>query len=279
MSTTNIFTDYGSTPWAPRGRRGGRRRYFAAMTEESGRPEGADRPDRERPERGDRHEHRGRRAGHGHGGPEGAEFGPEFGAGFGPGGGREGGPGFGRGPGFGPRRGRRRASRGDVRAAVLALLAEEPQHGYAVIGQLAERSGGLWRPSPGSIYPVLAQLEEEGLVTSDTAEGRKVFALTEAGRTYVAEHGDELREPWTPAQTRHRDRAVTLFDAVRSLGSASKEVARNGSDAQVAQARAVLDEARRSLYRILAEEPAEGPDSPDPADPADTADPADPAES
>src|SRR5664279_4384361 len=185
MTTTTIFTDYGS---GPRPRRGSRRRYFAAMTE------GSDRP--ERPERPDRHEHRGER--HDHRGGRGADSG--------------------RGPGFGPRRGRRRASRGDVRAAVLALLAEEPQHGYAVIGQLAERSGGLWRPSPGSIYPVLAQLEEEGLVTSDTTEGRKVFALSDAGRAYVAEHDDELREPWTPAQTHHRDRAVTLFDAVRSLG-------------------------------------------------------------
>jgi len=236
MSTTNIFTGFAGAPQAPRARRGARRRYFAEMTEESGRPD-----------RSDRHEHRGgRRGGHG---PAGSEFGPDFG------------PGYGRGPGFGPRRGRRRASRGDVRAAVLALLAEEPQHGYAVIGQLAERSGGLWRPSPGSIYPVLAQLEEDGLVTSDTTEGRKVFALTDAGRTYVAEHGDELAEPWTPAQTRHRDRAVTLFEAVRSLGSATKEVARNGSDAQVEQARVVLDEARRSLYRILAQEPAETPES------------------
>jgi DNA-binding PadR family transcriptional regulator len=263
MSTTTIFTTYGS---APRARRRSRRRLFAAMTEEPGRRQRAARPDR--------HEHRGGRRGAGHGGPDfgadsGADLGADFGADFGPGRGREGGPGSGRGPGFGPRRGRRRASRGDVRAAVLALLAEEPQHGYAVIGQLAERSGGLWRPSPGSIYPVLAQLEEEGLVTSDTTEGRKVFALTEAGRTYVAEHGDELREPWTPAQTRHRDRAVTLFDAVRSLGSASKEVARNGSDAQVEQARAVLDEARRSLYRILAEEPAESPEPPEPAAPGD----------
>ena len=264
MSTTNIFTNYGS---GPRARRGSRRRFFAEMTEESGRPERPERPDRpDRSERPDRHEHRGGRrgGGHGHGGPEFGAGGSDFGAGFGPGGGREGGPGFGRGPGFGPRRGRRRASRGDVRAAVLALLAEEPQHGYAVIGQLAERSGGLWRPSPGSIYPVLAQLEEEGLVASDTSEGRKVFALTDAGRTYVAEHGDELREPWTPAQTRHRDRAVTLFDAVRSLGSATKEVARNGSDAQVEQARAVLDEARRSLYRILAEGPSDVPNLPSP---------------
>jgi DNA-binding PadR family transcriptional regulator len=165
-----------------------------------------------------------------------------------------------------------------VRAAVLALLAEEPQHGYAVIGQLAERSGGLWRPSPGSIYPVLGQLEEEGLVTSDSSEGRKVFSLSEAGRTYVTEHADEVREPWTPAQTRHRDRAVVLFEAVRSLGSAAKEVARNGSDAEVDQARAVLDEARRSLYRILAAEPTQPTESPESPEPTDSPDP-DPTDS
>ena len=233
MSTTNIFTD-GGAPWVLRGPRR-RGRYRTEMTDE---PERSDRS--ERSERSERREHRGGRRGHGHG------------------------------PGFGPQRGRRRASRGDVRAAVLTLLAEEPQHGYAVIGLLAERSGGLWRPSPGSIYPVLAQLEEEGLVTSDTTDGRKVFRLTDEGRAYVAEHSDELREPWTPAQTRHRDRAVTLFDAVRSLGNASKEVARNGSDAQVEQARGVLDEAKRSLYRILAEEPTEPPEPDETDEPSES---------
>ena len=74
-----------------------------------------------------------------------------------------------------------------------------------------------------------------------------------------------MREPWTPAQTRHRDRAIVLFDAVRSLGSAAKEVARNGSDAEVDQARGVLDEARRSLYRILADDPADSPDAAEPS--------------
>jgi DNA-binding PadR family transcriptional regulator len=245
MSTTYIFSSFDQfdqPPRRPRGLRSSRRRErVATMGDESERPDRTDRPDR--------HEHRGgRRGGHGPGGPG---FGADFGADFE--------PGAGRGPGFGPRRGRRRASRGDVRAAVLALLAEQPQHGYAVIGLLAERSGGLWRPSPGSIYPVLAQLEEDGLVASDTAEGRKVFSLTDTGRAYVAEHSDELREPWTPAHTRHRDRAVALFEAVRSLGNATKEVARNGSDAQVDQARAVLDEARRALYRLLAEEPSDSP--------------------
>ena len=175
------------------------------------------------------------------------------------------GPGF--GSGFGPGPGRRRAPRGNVRNAVLALLAEEPLHGYAVIGLLAERSGGLWRPSPGSVYPVLAQLQEEGLVTAEEADGRKVFALTDAGRAHVAEHADELREPWTAAESRHRDRAVTLFDTMRGLGGAVREVARGGSEAQVEAARSVLDGARRSIYRILAEDPTDQPPTDQP--PAD----------
>jgi DNA-binding PadR family transcriptional regulator len=132
-------------------------------------------------------------------------------------------------------------------------------HGYAVIGLLAERSGGLWRPSPGSVYPVLAQLQEEGLVAAEEADGRKVFALTDAGRAHVAEHADELREPWTAAESRHRDRAVTLFDTMRGLGGAVREVARGGTESQVEAARAVLEGARRSIYRILAEDPADQP--------------------
>jgi Transcriptional regulator PadR-like family len=142
----------------------------------------------ERPRRG---RGRGKGHGHGHGGPrDRGDVG--FEPGFGPGPGF--GPTFGRGygPGFGPGPGRRRAARGNVRNAVLALLSEEPLHGYAVIGLLAERSGGLWRPSPGSVYPVLAQLEDDGLVSADESSGRKVFALTETGRAYVEEHAAEL---------------------------------------------------------------------------------------
>jgi len=94
--------------------------------------------------------------------------------------GRDGfGPGFGRGGGFGPGHGRGgRTRRGDVRAAILALLAEEPMHGYQIITELTERSGGVWRPSPGSVYPTLSALEDQGLVTADTSEGRRVFQLT-----------------------------------------------------------------------------------------------------
>jgi DNA-binding PadR family transcriptional regulator len=159
------------------------------------------------------------------------------------------------GPGrFGPGPGRRRAGRGNIRAAVLALLAEEPQHGYAIIGQLAERSGGLWRPSPGSIYPVLGQLQDEGLVTSDESQGRKVFQLSDAGRAFVDEHADELQEPWTTGETRRRDRAVSLFESMRALGGAAREMARNGTDDQVQRARQIVDDTRKSLYRILAED-------------------------
>ena len=88
--------------------------------------------------------------------------------------------GFGGGPFFGPGR---RAGRGDIRAAILTLLAEEPMHGYQVIQVISERSGGNWTPSPGSVYPTLQQLEDEGLIEAAASEsGRRVFALTDDGR-------------------------------------------------------------------------------------------------
>jgi DNA-binding PadR family transcriptional regulator len=160
-----------------------------------------------------------------------------------------------RGPDFeGRGRGRRRASRGDVRNAVLAVLAEEPQHGYAILGLLAERSGGLWRPSPGSVYPILGQLEDEGLVTATETAGRRVFSLTDAGRAYVEAHSEQLAEPWHALGGTRRRGAMSLADSLRSLGGAVREVTHNGTDTQLARAVTVLDEARRSLYRILAED-------------------------
>ena len=195
-------------------------------------------------------------------------FGPGFGpggfgpGGFGPGGFGPGGfgpGGFGRGHGgrggHGPF-GRGRRGRGNVRAAILALLAEEPRHGYAIMTELAERSGGLWRPSPGSVYPVLQQLQDEGLVTAEETEGRRVFSLTEAGRRTVQENPEEFAEPWTLGAG-PRERMRSLFEVLAGLGLAAREVARHGTDAQVDQARAVLDEARRSMYRILAGDPVD----------------------
>jgi DNA-binding PadR family transcriptional regulator len=139
-----------------------------------------------------------------------------------------------------------------VRAAILALLAEEPRHGYAVMTELAARSGGLWRPSPGSVYPVLQQLQDEALVASRDADGRKVFELTDAGRRYVEEHAEELREPWQVADQGPRTRVQSLMRATAALGAAVEQVARHSDDEQAAQALAVLEDARRAMYRILA---------------------------
>src|SRR3984957_14138727 len=96
------------------------------------------------------------------------------------------GPGFGFGPprGFGRHQGK--ARRGDIRTAALLLLAEEPRNGYAIMQEVEQRSSGLWRPSPGSVYPALAQLEDEGLILSEEIDGRKRFAITDAGREQIA---------------------------------------------------------------------------------------------
>jgi DNA-binding PadR family transcriptional regulator len=150
-----------------------------------------------------------------------------------------------------------------VRAAILALLAEEPRHGYAVMTELAARSGGLWRPSPGSVYPVLQQLQDEGLVASRDADGRKVFDLTDAGRRYVEEHAEELQEPWQVADHGPRTRAQSLMRATAALASAVQQVARHADEEQAGQAVAVLEDARRAMYRILAGDATSYPPEPD----------------
>lgn len=190
------------------------------------------------------HEH-----GHGHGrgsaygygrGPGGRGFGP----GFGPGGprfeGRRGGPGG------------RRAGRGDIRAAILLLLAEQPMHGYQLIQEILDRSGGQWRPSPGAIYPALNLLEDEGLVSLAAESGRKMASLTPEGVAYVEANAASLGTPWQEAAGRPAHPGRTLRASLDALGGAAVQVARTGSEDQVAQALAVLDAARRDLYLILA---------------------------
>lgn len=212
-------------------------------------------------------------SGRGHGGGRGRAAmsgpsgGPRFGEppfagqGFGPGHGFFG-PGHGMhppGPGHHRRWGRRgRRMRGDVRAAVLALLAEQPGHGYALMSELARRSGGLWRPSPGSVYPVLQQLQDEGLVIAAEEAGRRVFSLTEAGRRYVDEHADEIGTPWTGEDSGSARRASALMEALGALGAAVHQVAQLADEGQSARAREILERARRTMYRILAEEGAPG---------------------
>lgn len=206
------------------------------------------------PGRGRRH-HRGgphpRGRGFGPGGPFGpGGFGP---GGFGPGGFGPGGP-FGPGRGFG-RRGRRTA-RGDVRTAVLAVVADGPRHGYEIIQEITARSGGQWKPSPGSVYPMLSQLEDEGLVRSEQTEGRRVVHLTEEGTRHVEEHRATLDAVWAPftAGDEASDGPGDGFaEELSKLFAAAQQVAAAGTPEQIASATGSLTEARKALYRLLAE--------------------------
>lgn len=185
---------------------------------------------------------------HGHG----RGFGPDFGqGGFGPGGF---GPGFGPGP-FGRGRGRGgRGRRGDVRAAILLLLQERPMHGYELIQQIREKSEDVWRPSPGSIYPALSQLEDEGLVIIEKVAGRKTAKLTESGTAYIEENRADLGDPWQEVKDGVGDQTLDLRGLVGQLMGAVAQVAAVGTPAQAAKAAEVLTEARKALYRILAED-------------------------
>jgi DNA-binding PadR family transcriptional regulator len=177
----------------------------------------------------------------------GAGFGPGFGPGFGFGFGPRGGPrgGWRRG---GPRRGRR----GDVRAAILALLAERPMHGYEMIQQIAERSNGIWRPSPGSVYPTLQLLGDEGLITASQTDGsKKLFELTDEGRAAAEKVGtppwDEIAEGADPGHINLRAAMGQLFGAVtQSAYTASTEQQQRIVD--------VINNARREVYGILGED-------------------------
>jgi DNA-binding PadR family transcriptional regulator len=175
--------------------------------------------------------------------------------GFGGGGeGGFGGFGGGFGPGAGGPRGRgRKARRGDIRTAALLLLAEEPRNGYQIMQEVQERSDGVWRPSPGSVYPALQQLEDEGLIRSEEIDGRKLFALTDDGRAHVAERGDEKPAPWEQMSGEVSNEAHELGKLMREVGFAFAQVLHTGSGAQIAKARDVLSGTRRDLYRILAD--------------------------
>lgn len=147
----------------------------------------------------------------------------------------------------------RRARRGDVRAALLALLAEKPMHGYDVIQELASRSGGAWRPSPGSIYPTLQMLEDEGLVTSEERDGKRVFSLTDLGKAEVEARNERSGgvPPWEFGKG--GEGVVQLREAFFQLGAAAMQVAGAGSPQQMKQAAEIVSEARRKIYAILAE--------------------------
>ncbi|MET0805565.1 MAG: PadR family transcriptional regulator [Lacisediminihabitans sp.] len=186
-----------------------------------------------------RFHHGGRVHDHLHDGPGGFGAGfPGFGAGFGPG-------------GFGPR-GSRRAGKGDIRSVILSLLAEGPSNGYGLIKAIAERTGGVWRPSPGSVYPTLQQLVDEELIVS-RGDGRKTeFELSETGTAYVAEHEDDFAKAWeaTPGRS---EAAGELFESVGKLMGVLGQFRHGATEAQRKAAVEKIDEARRALYLILAD--------------------------
>jgi DNA-binding PadR family transcriptional regulator len=231
--------------------------------ERRGRGRGGDQQRR----RGDREEGfgpRGRHGHHMHGGfppipPGGPQFGgPDFGFGFGP------------GPFGGPRgrgRGRGRAGRGDVRAAIISLLSEQPRNGYQIIQEINERTGGLWRVSSGSVYPAISQLEDEGLIEPTDGDGRKLFALTEAGRAHAEENADQLARLWEAGAEDSRFTEFLRYrELMGQLVAATRQVNEVGTAAQREEAKQVLIKARQALYKILAADPAD-----DEAEPVDEA--------
>jgi len=169
--------------------------------------------------------------------------------GFGPGGGYGDFP-FGGPAGRGRGRGRK-ARRGDIRTAALLLLAEEPRNGYQIMQEVEDRSDGVWRPSPGSVYPALQQLEDEGLIRSEEIDGRKLFRLTDAGEAQLKERDEDAPAPWEQMSGDLSDQAHELGKLMREVAFAFAQVMRTGSEAQMTEARKVLASARRDLYRIL----------------------------
>ncbi len=164
---------------------------------------------------------------------------------FGPGAGRGMASAFGRGP---------VARRGDVRTAILALLAESPMHGYQVMQELRDRSGGAWAPSAGSIYPTLQQLEDEGLVRVEERDGRRVFTLTEPGRVEAT-----AAKPGAHWDVNRGREGADLRGLIAQVAQASVQVFQVGSPAAIAEAERILTATRRSLYQLLAGDDEKSP--------------------
>ena len=158
-----------------------------------------------------------------------------------------------RGYGYGRGRGGPRARRGDIRAAALALLAERPMHGSEMIKEIEERTDGAWTPSAGSIYPTLQMLEDEGLISGQEIEGKRRFTLTESGREEQESRSKE-EAPWDKVRAGAAPELVQLGDSLRKLNHSVRQVFHAADESQRRRARELLDETRRKVYAILAEE-------------------------
>lgn len=144
-----------------------------------------------------------------------------------------------------------RMGRGDVRAAILALLTEGSMHGYQIIQEIDKRSNGAWKPSAGSVYPTLQLLADEGVIQADEADGRKTYSLTASGKEQAEAGGTA---PWEGLGARGSSRSMVLPKAGVKLAEAAGQIARGGTTEQVEAAVTVIDEARRKLYSILAQD-------------------------
>ncbi len=173
------------------------------------------------------------------------------GAGGPPGGWWPGPPGFPRGP---------KAGRGDVRAAILALLRESPRNGYQIMSEIEERSGGVWRPSPGAVYPALQLLADEGLIEAEESGGRRTFGLTEAGRRHIEENPETARAAWESMTDGEPGEKPGLLVAAARLGGSIVQLAHAGTPGQIRAAEQLLERTRSRLYQILAGDAGSEPD-------------------
>jgi DNA-binding PadR family transcriptional regulator len=158
------------------------------------------------------------------------------------------------GPATAPGPSRGKAGRGDVRSAILALLREGPRTGYQIMSDIDERSGGAWRPSPGAVYPALSALADEGLIAGEETGGRRTVRLTDAGREYVEQNPQQARGAWESEAQQEAWQLPGLFAEAARLGSGIVQIAHAGTPAQVEAAERLLEQTRRRLYQILADD-------------------------
>jgi len=150
--------------------------------------------------------------------------------------------------------GRKRHRRGDIKYILLEMIAEKPQHGYELIKTLEQRYGGFYRPSPGTVYPTLQLLEEEGSVTSETVDGKKIYTITEMGRKQLDER-DHDEDEWAGRRKRFfaegKPKFVELSQSAMALFETVMQAARFGTPEQVKEVQDLLARTTQEVHTIM----------------------------